>query len=55
MTQPVDDIISDAVMLIREHPDKVDKILCIVYAKGIGAAMRAMGHWPPARAEQDLG
>ena len=44
----IDQIIEDAIMALENadsHEQRMN-VLLWVYAKGIGAAMRAKGHWP---------
>lgn len=37
----------DAKLAIEKHPEDIQTVLIIVYAHGIGNAMRAVGRWPP--------
>ncbi len=36
----------DGAKLIAERPDLTREVLICAYARGIGNAMRAVGHWP---------
>lgn len=53
--KPIDEHIEEAIKVVHDdcgNGELLRLVLISMYAKGIGAAMRAMGHWPSDTDEQ---
>lgn len=52
--RPIDETLDECMEALNnaDNDDQRLSVLIFVYAKGIGAAMRAKGHWPDPDAEE---